>query len=119
MSRSFRWQVVEQGTTKNLIDECAGRLQDRALSETGRGAGTSIILRVGLNKVRVQAGWSDGSRFSNSSGRKAMSGQRRFAVYSAFLLVVSFAGLRQDRKSTRLNSSHMSISYAVFCLKKK
>src|SRR5690242_21451488 len=28
-------------------------------------------------------------------------------------------GLGQDRKSTRLNSSHMSISYAVFCLKKK
>src|SRR5690242_21430928 len=28
------------------------------------------------------------------------------------------AGL-EDRKSTRLNSSHMSISYAVFCLKKK
>src|SRR5699024_11712188 len=27
--------------------------------------------------------------------------------------------LRQDRKSTRLNSSHVSISYAVFCLKKK
>src|SRR5690242_11212380 len=26
---------------------------------------------------------------------------------------------RQDRKSTRLNSSHMSSSYAVFCLKKK
>src|SRR5207245_3373842 len=27
--------------------------------------------------------------------------------------------LRRDRKSTRLNSSHGSISYAVFCLKKK
>src|SRR5258707_7369767 len=26
---------------------------------------------------------------------------------------------RQDRKSTRLNSSHANISYAVFCLKKK
>src|SRR5690242_21201902 len=26
---------------------------------------------------------------------------------------------KPDRKSTRLNSSHMSISYAVFCLKKK
>src|SRR5204862_4159556 len=26
---------------------------------------------------------------------------------------------RQDRKSTRLNSSHVEISYAVFCLKKK
>src|SRR5256886_11106263 len=28
-------------------------------------------------------------------------------------------GLRIDRKSTRLNSSHSQISYAVFCLKKK
>src|SRR5699024_11266221 len=28
-------------------------------------------------------------------------------------------GLPSDRKSTRLNSSHVSISYAVFCLKKK
>src|SRR5690554_7083310 len=27
--------------------------------------------------------------------------------------------LREDRKSTRLNSSHVRISYAVFCLKKK
>src|SRR5438045_6947587 len=27
--------------------------------------------------------------------------------------------LRTDRKSTRLNSSHLGISYAVFCLKKK
>src|SRR6266496_5530447 len=29
------------------------------------------------------------------------------------------AGPRGDRKSTRLNSSHVEISYAVFCLKKK
>src|SRR5690242_21431620 len=29
------------------------------------------------------------------------------------------AAVAEDRKSTRLNSSHMSISYAVFCLKKK
>src|SRR5439155_25193555 len=28
-------------------------------------------------------------------------------------------GIRIDRKSTRLNSSHVAISYAVFCLKKK
>src|SRR5947199_4521240 len=32
--------------------------------------------------------------------------------------VVSFRGT-SDRKSTRLNSSHLGISYAVFCLKKK
>src|SRR5437868_8910491 len=29
------------------------------------------------------------------------------------------ASIHPDRKSTRLNSSHVSISYAVFCLKKK
>src|SRR5436305_7328296 len=31
----------------------------------------------------------------------------------------SFRGNNTDRKSTRLNSSHVRISYAVFCLKKK
>src|SRR5689334_704817 len=43
-------------------------------------------------------------------------------VYRAVLdtLYVSKDGFPgQDRKSTRLNSSHSSISYAVFCLKKK
>src|SRR2546427_8591832 len=32
---------------------------------------------------------------------------------------VRFLAYRVDRKSTRLNSSHSQISYAVFCLKKK
>src|SRR3712207_7350862 len=32
---------------------------------------------------------------------------------------VSLARAGEDRKSTRLNSSHANISYAVFCLKKK
>src|SRR5204862_7451491 len=38
-----------------------------------------------------------------------------------FLARLSFADIAQarDRKSTRLNSSHVEISYAVFCLKKK
>src|SRR5437773_7714259 len=33
--------------------------------------------------------------------------------------VISVDGVGIDRKSTRLNSSHITISYAVFCLKKK
>src|SRR5258705_9877607 len=32
---------------------------------------------------------------------------------------ITHPGYEQDRKSTRLNSSHLGISYAVFCLKKK
>src|SRR5438045_6179448 len=35
------------------------------------------------------------------------------------IAVVVQIGESQDRKSTRLNSSHLGISYAVFCLKKK
>src|SRR2546430_9528761 len=63
---------------------------------------------------------------------------KRYALYMAILVVLGlsawlgYTALRQrwpvrtigllglaDRKSTRLNSSHSQISYAVFCLKKK
>src|SRR5256885_3220665 len=36
-----------------------------------------------------------------------------------FFVFLGLFGLLIDRKSTRLNSSHLVISYAVFCLKKK
>src|SRR5258708_30419123 len=54
-----------------------------------------------------------------------------FTHRTSAIVVVHYAGVgcdmetilaiaaRQDRKSTRLNSSHQIISYAVFCLKKK
>src|SRR5437762_5566662 len=47
--------------------------------------------------------------------------QLDYPVHLAHALVESEPDTieRQDRKSTRLNSSHRCISYAVFCLKKK
>src|SRR2546427_12852102 len=39
--------------------------------------------------------------------------------YSGEKLSLNFQNIEVDRKSTRLNSSHSQISYAVFCLKKK
>src|SRR2546430_6921955 len=36
-----------------------------------------------------------------------------------YLVATPIGNLEEDRKSTRLNSSHSQISYAVFCLKKK
>src|SRR5699024_11614662 len=42
-----------------------------------------------------------------------------FLANSIASLAVFNCARDQDRKSTRLNSSHVSISYAVFCLKKK
>src|SRR5699024_12750473 len=58
------------------------------------------------------------------AGRSALGGHAG-ALDRALRLRSAHLGCRypalpdQDRKSTRLNSSHVSISYAVFCLKKK
>src|SRR3712207_6639392 len=63
-------------------------------------------------------------------GLAAFAGVLAAPIYSvnpnmgADLIIVVFAvvvigGMGSDRKSTRLNSSHANISYAVFCLKKK
>src|SRR3712207_7660988 len=41
------------------------------------------------------------------------------AAVSGAIGIAPSANLNPDRKSTRLNSSHANISYAVFCLKKK
>src|SRR2546430_8825004 len=57
------------------------------------------------------------------SGLLLWYGERdnRFRFASTIFLHdgLMYVSLVQDRKSTRLNSSHSQISYAVFCLKKK
>src|SRR5687768_18208845 len=45
--------------------------------------------------------------------------QRFYYIVTAPLIGGGESGVSEDRKSTRLNSSHGYISYAVFCLKKK
>src|SRR5437762_5575664 len=45
---------------------------------------------------------------------------RKFAAVAVVVInLLALMAISQDRKSTRLNSSHRCISYAVFCLKKK
>src|SRR6266704_5789468 len=59
---------------------------------------------------------------SVTNNQDARRGERRRLVGGAacrFLPRTGSGGPGKDRKSTRLNSSHVSISYAVFCLKKK
>src|SRR5690606_41272835 len=46
-------------------------------------------------------------------------GRRMFGCGGSRAHVCHGGGSQPDRKSTRLNSSHVKISYAVFCLKKK
>src|SRR5258708_28696213 len=54
--------------------------------------------------------------------RSPTLGERNKKLFAALHVSVcrgSLSPQRSDRKSTRLNSSHQIISYAVFCLKKK
>src|SRR5947199_1555141 len=76
------------------------------------------------SRLGAYTGWSSGgfsshhwyaSTSSSSSVENRPSGIRLTHVFP--LHRISRAS--RDRKSTRLNSSHLGISYAVFCLKKK
>src|SRR5438094_2946269 len=63
----------------------------------------------------------DALPISNFSSSRPLStiDWSRFSVPSVLAITLGTLNLLQDRKSTRLNSSHRTISYAVFCLKKK
>src|SRR2546430_9857451 len=65
---------------------------------------TTEIYTLSLHDASSDLGGNDG-------GAEGNEGQGKLRVHG-----VHFA---RDRKSTRLNSSHSQISYAVFCLKKK
>src|SRR3989442_11707445 len=70
---------------------------DRAL----RQLVTAVLAVPGLGRVQCSAGYAGGR------------GQQCPTFYAML------GASDEDRKSTRLNSSHVRISYAVFCLKKK
>src|SRR3712207_8712263 len=71
----------------------------------------------------AQAAFMEASRIAHRHGRQvALSLSDAFCVErhrQAFCKLVREEVDILDRKSTRLNSSHANISYAVFCLKKK
>src|SRR2546430_13400330 len=59
------------------------------------------------------------SRTSGSISRPVRYGMARLIEAEIAAAREAHRGQQTDRKSTRLNSSHSQISYAVFCLKKK
>src|SRR3712207_7834088 len=66
-----------------------------------------------------QAARGNGSRVSETSPLSPVPGEAGAKEVSGSSDRGAEEKLRPDRKSTRLNSSHANISYAVFCLKKK
>src|SRR5690348_17441652 len=76
----------------------------------------NISFEIPHNAITVVTGVSGSGKSSLAFDTIYAEGQRR---YIESLSAYARQFLERDRKSTRLNSSHPSISYAVFCLKKK
>src|SRR5690625_5563955 len=87
------WDLVAQDRAGDRIFADLAAQANRRLAEDGQDA------RIHLFKNNVD---SEGNAFGSHEN-----------------YLVDRRGQFTDRKSTRLNSSHVAISYAVFCLKKK
>src|SRR3989475_3971220 len=105
--------------TKGLNKKQLAHLEKRLLEERGRVMKELGYYDESFNSS-LQASDGDLSSYSfhmADQGTDAMEREKAFLFASQegrYLWHVN-----QDRKSTRLNSSHSQISYAVFCLKKK
>src|SRR5438874_5264933 len=81
---------------------------------------TTLFRSEAAGDGRTGAGFPPGPSGGGDSGRRGGGvGTPRGADRAGGGAGGAAAGQPRDRKSTRLNSSHVEISYAVFCLKKK
>src|SRR5690606_41515846 len=97
LERSAHRRDLHSFPTRRSSDLVQRRQAARARKASARpGAGKGFRARTGLGGAHAPA-------------REEAAGPAR----------ARRAASRRDRKSTRLNSSHVKISYAVFCLKKK
>src|SRR5437899_8702308 len=85
-----------------------------SLSGTPRPPTSTLFPYTTLFRSQPQALRTNHQELDSARSRK---GHARFGGHGGESRM-PFSGSR-DRKSTRLNSSHLGISYAVFCLKKK
>src|SRR5438874_6886946 len=115
------------GDSQAVADSVARRLGiDEVAAEVLPADKASAVKRfqAGGNKVAmVGDGVNDAPALATANVGIAIGAGTDVAIESAGIVLVRSdprdVVARIDRKSTRLNSSHVEISYAVFCLKKK
>src|SRR5256885_4174906 len=103
--------VIEQTSRGERSFDIYSRLLNERIIFLGTPVDDQIanLLVAQLLHLESEDPDKDISIYINSPGGSVYSG---LAIYDTMQFI-------KDRKSTRLNSSHLVISYAVFCLKKK
>src|SRR5690625_6327785 len=107
MEKEFEVIVIGTGPAGSAIAESSGEKGLNTAIIDSRGYGGTCPLR-GCNPKKVLA---SATNLIAKNKRMQGKGLRENSTIDWKDLI--------DRKSTRLNSSHVAISYAVFCLKKK
>src|SRR5689334_24602434 len=110
-------QVLLAGTTFCDILCARGRQYPDVRAEEFRDHPGILDATAAANSQEVQPPRAALATVAAPGSWRIIPSFQRQWVASGCLLVGG--GKARDRKSTRLNSSHSSISYAVFCLKKK
>src|SRR5437762_5773046 len=101
--------AIKAGSKKEKTRERILRAAARAIRKHGYDG-------LGVADVMKEAGLTHGGFYAHFASRDALLAQ---AAEQAGAESTENLSRAIDRKSTRLNSSHRCISYAVFCLKKK
>src|SRR5699024_11986015 len=98
-------------TDQDILDTLKGKNKDDLFSDDEQA------IKEIINYINVQASSMNNVSLANVIKRfgEIPYGYKQTDI--AWMVAKAF--VNGDRKSTRLNSSHVSISYAVFCLKKK
>src|SRR5262245_65347141 len=108
--------LVASGLLEDEVTRLCGRRYerqpDRVHTRYGHQRGTATLAGQKLAITRPRVRRADGL------GEVLLETYARLQSPDAMPRAV-FRRMVRDRKSTRLNSSHLGISYAVFCLKKK
>src|SRR5690554_7055379 len=115
MTKLFTYAFVIQCLSMSFLFAWNGNAQVKDIEE--------VIIRISLNETDVEMAFSEIEALSGFSfvyTHDEVKGLPKVSVTKSRQNVYDLlSDIAQDRKSTRLNSSHVRISYAVFCLKKK
>src|SRR5690625_6832505 len=102
---------------RELLSNLSKKEEDiKRAARAGNIAGGKVVLEK-LKRNVPRSGYSGPNPQARLADAVVMSGNRTDnATYESFVAVGFNRSANLDRKSTRLNSSHVAISYAVFCL---